>query len=105
MALLPMTAPAHPNVRLDPSAGHEPVRASQIDAGAIAAIGISAALQAVDGVALKRMVDVWAASPAASKALAFQAAFAVRQIEVGLAAMTSIGPGRDRNVVRNCAAR
>jgi len=24
MALLPMTAPAHPNVRLDPSAGPEP---------------------------------------------------------------------------------
>jgi SAM-dependent methyltransferase len=38
MALLPMTASAQPNVRLDPSAGPEPARASQIDAAAIAAI-------------------------------------------------------------------
>jgi SAM-dependent methyltransferase len=38
MALLPMTASTQPNVRLDPSAGPEPARASQIDAAAIAAI-------------------------------------------------------------------
>src|SRR5258708_22668701 len=38
MALLPMTASAQANVRLDPSAGPEPARASQIDAAAIAAI-------------------------------------------------------------------
>ena len=58
--------------------------------GAIASLAVAAALQAVDGVALKRMVDAWALAPAADKAMAFQAAFAVRQIEVGLAAMFSL---------------
>jgi SAM-dependent methyltransferase len=38
MALLPMTAPVHSDVRLDPSAGAEFVRARKIDAAAIAAI-------------------------------------------------------------------
>ena len=38
MALLPMTTPAHPHVRFDPSAGPEFARARQIDAAAIAAI-------------------------------------------------------------------
>jgi SAM-dependent methyltransferase len=38
MALLPMTAPAHSDVRIDPSAGAEFARARQIDAAAIAAI-------------------------------------------------------------------
>ncbi|HZC46050.1 MAG TPA: hypothetical protein VE243_06205 [Candidatus Acidoferrum sp.] len=56
-------------------------------AGAIASVAISAALQAVDGVALKFMVDSWAATPGPTL---FSAAFAVRQIEVGLASMTSL---------------
>jgi SAM-dependent methyltransferase len=38
MALLPMTAPAHSDVRFDPFAGAEFARARQIDAAAIAAI-------------------------------------------------------------------
>lgn len=62
-------------------------------AGAAASLAIAAALQAVDGVALKRMVDAWAAAPAATQDAAFRAAFAVRQIEVGLASMLSMGLG------------
>ena len=59
-------------------------------AGAIASVAIAAALQAVDGVALKFMVDTWAATPEAGKGAMFDAAFGVRQIEVGLASMTSL---------------
>jgi hypothetical protein len=58
--------------------------------GAIAGLAVAAALQAVDGVALKKMVDAWAAASAAQKDGAFHAAFAVRQIEVGLASMMSL---------------
>jgi hypothetical protein len=58
--------------------------------GAIASLAVAAALQAVDGVALKAMVDSWATAPAADKPAAFSAAFAVRQIEVGLASLLSI---------------
>ena len=56
-------------------------------AGAIASMAIAAALQAVDGVALKFMVDMWAATP---EPAIFSAALGVRQIEVGLASMTSL---------------
>jgi uncharacterized membrane protein (DUF2068 family) len=59
-------------------------------AGVIAGLGAAAALQAVDGVALKVMVDAWAAAPASAKLLFLQTAFAVRQIEVGLASVTSL---------------
>jgi hypothetical protein len=58
--------------------------------GAIASLAAAAVLQAVDGVALKSAVDAWAAAPAAEKAAAFSAAFAVRQIEIGLASLLSI---------------
>jgi uncharacterized membrane protein YhaH (DUF805 family) len=57
---------------------------------AIASLAVAAALQAVDGVALKRMVDTWAAAPASEKNAAFRAAFAVRQLEIGLASMVSL---------------
>jgi hypothetical protein len=56
-------------------------------AGAVASVAIAAALQAVDGVALKFMVDMWAATP---EPAIFSAALGVRQIEVGLASMTSL---------------
>src|SRR5712692_5317788 len=56
---------------------------------AIASLAVATALQAVDGIALKAMVDAWAVAPAAQKELAFQAAFAVRQVEIGLASMAS----------------
>jgi uncharacterized membrane protein (DUF2068 family) len=56
----------------------------------VASLALAAALQAVDGVALKRMVDAWAAAPAEHERAAFHAAFAVRQIEIGLASMLSL---------------
>jgi len=62
-------------------------------AGAIASLALATALQAVDGVALKAMVDVWSAAPAAQKDGAFHAAFAVREVEVGLASMLSLSLG------------
>ena len=58
--------------------------------GAIASLAVAAALQAVDGIALKVMVDAWAAALPEQKNGAFQAAFAVRQIEIGLASMLSL---------------
>ncbi len=59
-------------------------------AGAIGSLAVTTALQAVDGVALKVMVDTWAAAPKDEQAMLFQAAFAVRQVEVGLASLTSV---------------
>jgi hypothetical protein len=58
--------------------------------GAIASLALAAALQAVDGIALKRMVEAWAVAPAAQKEIAFHAALAVRHVEIGLASMVSL---------------
>lgn len=58
--------------------------------GAGASLSVAAALQAVDGVALKVMVDRWAAASAAEKEMLFQATFGVRQIEIGLASILSL---------------
>lgn len=58
--------------------------------GAAASVAVAAALQAVDGIALKVMVDRWAASSGEGRALAFEGAFAVRQIEIGLASLLSV---------------
>jgi hypothetical protein len=58
--------------------------------GAIASLAAATTLQAVDGIALKVMVDTWAAAPVGQKEGAFHAAFAVRQVEVGLASMLSL---------------
>lgn len=64
---------------------------SYVSAGsAVAGLTVAAALQAVDGIALKAMVDAWAAAPLAQKEMAYHAALAVRQIEVGLASMLCI---------------
>jgi hypothetical protein len=62
-------------------------------AGATAIIAVAAALQAVDGVALKVMVDRWAAATEEARVFAFEAAFAVRQIEIGLASLLSLLSG------------
>src|SRR5690348_3654202 len=51
-------------------------------AGTAASIATAAALQAVDGVALKAAVDRWAGATGEARARAFEAAFAVRQVEV-----------------------
>ncbi|WP_156802361.1 hypothetical protein [Leeia oryzae] len=62
-------------------------------AGAITSLALAAALQAVDGIALHRMVHVWADAPVAQKPAWFTATFAVRQIEVGLASLFCITLG------------
>lgn len=62
-------------------------------AGAAVTVAVAAALQAVDGVALKVMVDRWAAATGEERALALEAAFAVRQIEIGLVSLLSISFG------------
>ncbi len=59
-------------------------------AGAVASLAVAAALQAVDGVALKAIVNTWAAAPEQKKEVLFHAAYAVRQIEIGLASITSL---------------
>ena len=56
----------------------------------VGGIAVAAALQAVDGVALKMMVDRLAAAPEPERSALFAAALGVRQIEIGLAAMTSL---------------
>jgi len=58
--------------------------------GAVSSLAIAAALQAVDGIALKHMVDAWARAPASEKDMLFHATFAVRQVEAGLASMLSL---------------
>lgn len=54
---------------------------------AVTGLAMAAALQAVDGIALKAMVNAWAAAPLAQNEMAYHAALAVRQIEIGLASM------------------
>ncbi|MBV8454884.1 MAG: hypothetical protein JOZ29_21835, partial [Deltaproteobacteria bacterium] len=44
-------------------------------AGAIACLAIAAALQAIDGIALKRTVNAWSAAPIMKRDAAFYAAF------------------------------
>lgn len=61
--------------------------------GTAASVAVAAALQAVDGVALKAMVDRWAAVTGDARGLTFEAAFAVRQIEIGLAGFLSLLSG------------
>jgi hypothetical protein len=58
--------------------------------GTAAGIALVAALQAVDGVALKIKVDRLAAATGEARVLAYEAAFAVRQIDVGLASLVSL---------------
>lgn len=62
-------------------------------AGAITSLALAAALQAVDGIALKAMVDAWAAAPELQRDGIFPAVFAVRQLEIGLASMFSLSMG------------
>jgi hypothetical protein len=64
--------------------------------GTAASVAAAAALQAVDGVALKAIVDRWAHASGDARARVFEAAFAVRQIEIGFASLLSLlfGPRR-----------
>lgn len=61
--------------------------------GAGTTLAIAAALQAVDGIAVKSMVDAWAAAPEGQKEMIFQSAFSVRQIEIGLASIFGLVAG------------
>jgi hypothetical protein len=58
--------------------------------GTAASVAAAAGLQAVDGVALRRMVARWAQASDDDRARAFEGAFAVRQIEVGMASLLSV---------------
>ncbi len=62
-------------------------------AGAVMSISVGATLQAVDGIALKAMVDAWAVASSADKQSLFHAALAVRYIEIGLASMFCFSVG------------
>ena len=62
-------------------------------AAAIGTLALSAVLQAVDGVALKVLVNAWAAGTESEKPARFQTAFAVRQVEIGLASYASMLSG------------
>ena len=57
---------------------------------AVVTVALAAALQAVDGVALKSAVDRWASSPEGAHATAFEAAYAIRQIEIGFASLMEV---------------
>ena len=59
-------------------------------AGTAASVATAAALQAVDGVALKVMVNRWMQASGEARARAFEGAFAVRQVEIGLASLLSV---------------
>jgi len=58
--------------------------------GTSASVAATAALQAVDGIALKVAVDRWAGATGEARALAFESAFAVRQVEIGLASLAGL---------------
>jgi len=58
--------------------------------GVLACLSLAGVLQAVDGIALKVMVDRWSTAAPQSQSLIFETAFAVRQVEVGLASMLSV---------------
>jgi len=56
----------------------------------VCALAVAAALQAIDGVALKLAVNNWSNAPLDQKQSAFMAALAVRQIEIGLASYMAL---------------
>lgn len=58
--------------------------------GTAACVAVAAALQAVDGVALKVVVNRWAQAAGDEQLRSFEAAFAVRQVEIGLASLLSL---------------
>jgi hypothetical protein len=55
-----------------------------------AAIAVTAVLQAVDGVALKAIVDMWAHASTTDRSALFAAAQAVRQVEIGMDTVFSL---------------
>ena len=67
-------------------------------AGAVASISVYAALQAVDGVSNHVMAHRWAAATGETRVLVYEAAFAVRQIEVGVTSLFSLSFGSTLSV-------
>ena len=61
--------------------------------GAVASLSVAGALQAVDGIALKVTVDRWVQVATEAQSPLFETAFAVRQVEVGLASIFSLFSG------------
>lgn len=68
-------------------------------AGVVATMALVGALQAVDGIALKAMVDIWAAAPDRTRESLFAGALAVRQIEIGFASISSLALGLTLSLV------
>ncbi len=58
--------------------------------GTAASVAMAAALQAVDGVALRVMVDRWMQASGEARARAFEGAFAVRHVEIGMASLLGV---------------
>ena len=63
------------------------------NAGIYISVTLAAALQAVDGIALIRMVDRWTVASVETKQMVFEAVIAVRQIEIALASIVSLSFG------------
>jgi hypothetical protein len=59
-------------------------------AGGAAGLAVAAVLQAVDGIAVKAMVDRWAGATTGDRLGLFGAALAVREIEIGLDALLAL---------------
>jgi len=70
-----------------------PVAATFGSVALVVAMALAAATQAVDGVALKAMVDRLADADAASRAAVYEATFAVRQLEIGLGSIAALFNG------------
>jgi hypothetical protein len=70
--------------------GRAAVLATLGEIGAIVSFAVAATLQAVDGIALKSMVNTWSRAADSEKAMLFYATVAVRQIEIGLASMMGL---------------
>lgn len=66
-----------------------PLATLTLVAGA-ATLAVSAALQAVDGIALKACIDAWVRATGPDKTVLFHTAFGVRQVEIGLASMAAL---------------
>ena len=58
--------------------------------GTAGSVAVAAGLQAVDGVALRAMVTRWMQANGEARARAFEGAFAVRQIEIGMASLLGV---------------
>jgi hypothetical protein len=71
-------------------AGTSATRSRLITMSGAAAVAVTAALQAVDGIALKATVDLWSHAAPGDRSALFAASQAVRQVEIGLDAVFSL---------------